>query len=190
MSEEVLATLLNAMDIAAFERGADGSFSSVAPPPAWFGRLVGDGTFPFRGHILEEAEQLWKDPAPAQREWGPCAEVDASGREFHYTVTALTLRERHYLVFQLDTGSDRLREVLQRVREQALVADSEPGAGSAAAAARQEFRRTAEEMRELLKRLIGSDLAGRQAELAKALAARCDDLVHRVETLSRVTRNS
>src|SRR5262245_49608647 len=123
-------SILSAMGIAAFERQTDGSFSPVNPPPAWFMRIVGAGTFPFLGHILKEANQFWEDRSPGRRDWGPCAEVDESGMEFHYTVAAITADAKQYLVFQLDPGSDRVREVLQQVREQSLAA-AQDGRGDA-----------------------------------------------------------
>lgn len=123
MSDDALATLLPALDIAAFERTADGSFRPLAPPPSWFARLGRDGTFPFLGHILEEAVTFWATKAEGTREWGPCAEVDDNGGEFHYTVRALTLGPSAYLVFQLDQAAERMREVLQKVRSDALDAE-------------------------------------------------------------------
>ena len=78
MSEDLLKSLLPALHIAAFERREDGSFTSLAPPPAWFGRLVADPAFPFLGHILEEANVFWRSGGPGLREWGPVAEVDAT----------------------------------------------------------------------------------------------------------------
>ena len=120
MSDESLKLLLPAIDVAAFERTPDGAFLSVAPSPPWFARLVGDVTFPFLGHILEEATEFWAQSTTGTREWGPCAEVDESGDEFHYRVTAVILPGKQYLVFQRDAGAERLREVLQKVRAQAL----------------------------------------------------------------------
>ena len=90
MSEQVLSTLLPALTMAAFERRADGAFASVAPPPPWFTRIASDPTFPFLGHILEEANHFWQRGTSGTSEWGPCAEVDETGKEFHYKVTAVT----------------------------------------------------------------------------------------------------
>jgi hypothetical protein len=126
MSDNTLATLVTALDIAAFERGAEGGFQSLAPPPAWFTRLPRDGTFPFLGHILEEAQGFWNSGANGVREWGPCADVDENGQEFHYRVKALRVDTRAYLVFQIDEGAERLRRVLQRVRSDALMEEQNP----------------------------------------------------------------
>jgi hypothetical protein len=124
MSEDLLKELIPALGIAAFERHVGGSFRALAPIPRWFEGLAGDGTFPFLGHILEEATRHWnKGDAAKPREWGPSAETDDAGQEFHYLVTALTLSGRNVLIFSLDTASDRMRQVLQKVREQGLATE-------------------------------------------------------------------
>ena len=126
MTDNALSTLLTALGIAAFERGAGGGFQSLAPVPTWFARLSRDGTFPFLGHILEEANGFWNSGADGLREWGPCVKVDDSGREAHYLVKALRVNTRTYLVFQVDEGAERLREVLQKVRADALAKEQKP----------------------------------------------------------------
>lgn len=126
MTDNALSALLTALDVAAFEREAEGGFQPVAPLPTWFTLLSRDGTFPFLGHILEEANVFWNSGAGGLREWGPCAEVDESGREFHYLVKALRLNMRAYLVFQIDEGAERLRRVLQKVRSDALAEEQKP----------------------------------------------------------------
>lgn len=120
MPDEPLSILLTALDIAAFERAADGGFVPLAPAPAWFARLSHDGTFPFLGHILDEARTFWDSRAEGVRQWGPCVEVKEDGREFHYLIKAVNMQTRAYLVFQLDESAERIREVLQKVRGNAL----------------------------------------------------------------------
>jgi hypothetical protein len=187
MSDELVKGLLTAIEIAAFVRVPDGSFLPVAPAPAWFGRLAADGTFPFLGHILEEAIGFWQTRQPTRREWGPCAEVDEAGREFHYKVTAVTVKDRQYLLFQLDPASDEARLVLQKVRAQMLAAEQRAGAGGAIAAAQREVRRAAGELRDFLLRLPGTASAPSGFELGETLSARCDDLLKRVDTLVRAS---
>jgi hypothetical protein len=46
--------------------------------------------------------------------------VDDNGQEFHYLVKAVTIGPRTYLVFQLDEAAERMRDVLQKVRSDAL----------------------------------------------------------------------
>jgi hypothetical protein len=180
MSDE--ASVLTAMAIAAFERNQDGSFSPLAPLPAWFMRIVADGTFPFMGHILEEANQFWRSGSPGRQDWGPCAEVDESGAEFHYTVAAVSERDREYLVFQLDPGSDRMREVLQRERERALAAGHDSRSDSRAAAG---VRQTAGEIRTLVESLQAVSSANTAIQVHRAVAAKCDELVRAVDELVR-----
>jgi hypothetical protein len=114
------------LDIAAFEREPAGGFRSLAPMPAWFMRVSRDGTLPFLGHILEEAHVFWDAAAEGVREWGPCADVDEAGKEFHYRVKALRVGASAYMVLQIDDGADRLRELLQKVRNDALIAARNP----------------------------------------------------------------
>ena len=85
-----------------------------------------DGTFPFLGHILEEAQAFWQSGDDGVRRWGPCAELADDGREFHYLVKALTVHARAYLVFQLDESAERMRDMLQKVRGDALASTRRP----------------------------------------------------------------
>lgn len=121
-TDEDLARLITALEIAAFGRVQTGGFRPLAAPPAWFGRLTRDGTFPFLGHILEEAEAFWTSGEQGARQWGPCVDVAEDGREFHYLVKALTTEQHAYLVFQLDEGAEGMRDVLQKLRSDALAA--------------------------------------------------------------------
>jgi hypothetical protein len=183
MSDDVLTTLLPALDIAAFERRADGSFAPIAPVPGWFTRLTRDATFPFLGHILEEAREFWSGRGTTRRDWGPCAEVDESGREFHYKVAAVAVEGRQYLLFQLDPQSDWIRDVLQKVREQALAAEQHAAAPSSTETI-HDVRKTAGEIRDLLARLLAS-ASDAQAADGRILLAKCDDLLNRVDALVR-----
>ena len=183
MTQTVVHTLLTSLDIAAFERRPDGSFSSLAPAPAWFAGLA-DVTFPFLGHILDEANQFWRIGTPGSREWGPCAEVDESGREFHYMVRALLSGGREFLVFQLDTATDRLREILQQVRDQKLAVEKTARAHKATAA---DLRKTHRQIKELLRDLLSTDPSADQLEIANALAGRC---VHLMDGVSTILRSS
>lgn len=126
MTDQPLPNLVTALDIAAFELAAGGAFRSLATPPQWFGRLSRDGTFPFLGHILDEAHAFWDSRSDGVRQWGPCAEIAEDGREFHYLVKALNVGPRSYLVFQLDDSAERMRDVLQKVRSDALAAAQKP----------------------------------------------------------------
>jgi hypothetical protein len=126
MTDDALSSLLPALDVAAFERNAEGGFQSLAPAPKWMSRLSRDGTFPFLGHILEEANVFWDSGTDGLYEWGPCAEVDENGVEFHYLVKALRINNRAYLVFQIDEGAEKLRRVLQQSRSEKLANEQNP----------------------------------------------------------------
>jgi hypothetical protein len=119
MSDDALKPLLPALGIAAFERDAEGSFRALAPAPAWFPRLA-DTTFPFLGHILDELTEFLRSHSSGTQDWGPCAETGTEGQEFHYLVTAVAAEGRQYLVFHIDRNADRLREILQKVRDDDL----------------------------------------------------------------------
>ena len=162
MSNDALDDLLPAIGVAAFRRRDDGAFVPLTDTPPWFARLAGDGTFPFLGHILEEASRFWDSPVAAHREWGPCAEVDDAGREFHYKVTAVIAPPSRYLVFQLDTGSDEMRKVLVKVREQMLDAEQH-----------------ARELRAIIDALPDAGSVDSRRELAERLAKRCEALLRR-----------
>jgi hypothetical protein len=126
MTDHPLTALLPALDIAAFERASHGAFQPLAPLPAWFPLLSADGTFPFLGHILDEANLFWNLRTAGVCEWGPCAGGEVGGREFHYRVKAVTAGSRAYLVFQIDEGAEQVREILQKVRADALAAAQKP----------------------------------------------------------------
>jgi hypothetical protein len=182
MTEDLAIKLLPAMDIAAFRRSAEGSFALIAPTPRWFDRLVDDTTFPFLGHILEEATTFWQRGAVGSREWGPCAEVNEVGREFHYRVLAVNAESGQFLVFQLDPGAERMREVLQKVREHALLNPSS-GAPANLSKVQHVVRRSSDRINELLRPLLASGLRDPQFELWKKLSAVCDELTATVDAL-------
>jgi hypothetical protein len=183
MSEDHATQLLPAMDVAAFRRSPDGSFALVAPTPRWFERLVQDTTFPFLGHILEEATTFWQRGAIGSREWGPCAEVNDVGREFHYRVPAVNADAGQFLVFQIDPGADRMREVLQKVREHALL-DPSSGASAALAKVQHAVRRSTDRIHDVIRPLLASGLRDPQFEIWKKLSAVCDELTTTVDSLA------
>lgn len=120
MSSDALEAVVTALEIGIFEQGPDGGFSSVGTPPAWMAALSRNPTFPFLGSFLPQARQFWSEPRADRLTWGPCAEVDPAGREFHFTVSAVSLPDRKVLVFELDRHAEPMRALLQKAREQAL----------------------------------------------------------------------
>jgi hypothetical protein len=177
MSEKAFEVLLPTLDLVPFERRPDGSFESLLPPPDWFKPHTTGGVFPFLGHILEEATAFWDLGASGVQEWGPCADVDAEGREFHYRVIGVQAEGRQFLVFKLDRESDRMREVLQKVRDNAL-ADERHARGRLALTSLA--HRTSADMHELLTRLRDSGLSPEQLAIVKEVDAASSELVERV----------
>lgn len=181
MSDELLETLLPAMNVAVFRRADDGSFSPVAPSPPWFSRLA-DVTFPFLGHILDEANAFWRSGALEWREYGPVAETDADGGEFHYRVRALTAGDgSHFLIFELDRGSDRMRDTLQTARDQALAREQEQ--------ARQrrllgEIEHRIADMQHLLSHVTSKAPGNLERGLIEALNAKCQAVLDSVDSLT------
>jgi hypothetical protein len=189
MDDELQASLFSALGIAAFERMGDGAFRSIAPVPRWLQRLMIDGTFPFLGHVLTEATDFWKAGAETAAEWGPCAEPDESGREFHYRVVAVSLPGRQFLLFRLDPESDRMREVLQSVRSQALTESVDAGGRSALVEVQREVRKARVNIHERVLQLLGR-ATSTQLEALREISASCDKLADRVDALLRTTKPS
>ena len=181
MSDELLQTLLPAMNVAVFRRADDGSFSPVAPSPPWFSRLA-DVTFPFLGHILDEANAFWCSGALGSREYGPVAETNADGGEFHYRIQALTAGDgTHFLIFELDRGSDRIRDTLQTARDQALAREQ------AQTRQRQvlvEIEQRIAEMQHLLGRVSSKAPGSTERGLIEALNAKCRAVLENVDSLA------
>jgi len=120
MTNDTLAAVVSALEIGIFEQGPEGEFRSVGAPPAWMAAFSRHPTFPFLGSFLAQAQPFWAEPRAERLTWGPCAEVGPDGREFHFTVTALSLPERRILVFELDRQAELMRSLLQKAREQSL----------------------------------------------------------------------
>jgi hypothetical protein len=165
MSDDALKPLLSALGIAAFQRSEDGSFRALAPAPAWFPRLA-DTTFPFLGHILDELNEFFHRNSSGTQDWGPCAENDADGEEFHYLVTGIAASGRQYLVFQIDRSSTRLREILQKVRDDELDDARDRRARRALAAQALTARNS---MLDVVGRLMKESPAPEQQELLREL---------------------
>jgi hypothetical protein len=183
MTDHPLEALLPSLGLVPFERRPDGSFESLLPPPDWFRPRTSDGVFPFLGHILEEATAFWDLGATGVQEWGPCADMDPEGREFHYRVIGIQTDGRQFLVFQLDRESDRMREVLQKARDHAL-ADERQARGLVALASLA--RRTTADMHELLTRLRDSGLSPEQLAVVEEIHGANKDLGDRVAAVTAV----
>jgi hypothetical protein len=125
MDATSLAAVVRALEIGIFEQGPDGGFASVAPVPDWMTAFSRNPTFPFLGSFLTEARDFWSEPREGRLTWGPCAESDATGREFHFTVSAVSLPDHRFLIFELDRNAEQTRAVLQKAREVILERERE-----------------------------------------------------------------
>jgi hypothetical protein len=186
MSDDVIKTLLPAPDLAVFERQRNGSFTSIAPRPDWFGRLVADPTFPFLGHILEEANRFWRSGTVGRKHWGPVAEVDESGEEFHYKVNAVATPDAQFLIFELDRGSDEMRNVLQKVRTDLLATEQRAAAAAIQRKAHVgELRRAADQFRTALSHV--SKTAANDNQF-RPLTESGNDLLMAIDVIVQATR--
>ncbi len=116
MSDDLVTKLLPAMDIAAFKRAPDGSFRADCAAAAMVRSARRRHDVPVSRPYPRGGDDVLAEVRPGSREWGPCVEENEVGREFHYRVLAVTAEAGQFLVFQLDSGADRMREVLQKVR--------------------------------------------------------------------------
>lgn len=195
MTDKVFAALLSAIGIAAFERGSDGTFTPLVPPPKWFGHLSRDMTFPFLGAFLEEAGEFWAKTGTGRLSSGLCAEVDERGQEFHFEVSAVAAATRQFLVFERAHDADALRAMLQKAREQALDAEAltrrhhELQTTTAVLdEAAQDARVSAGALVDLATRLGETELNATQREILVDLRGAGERLVFRADALVDVSR--
>ena len=121
MDETLVEGMLRVFGFVVFERQADGSFSPLSALPPWISDMTRDGTFPFLGGFLGEADEFWaRTEGEGRLGSGLCTATDAQGREFHVEAWAVSLGGRQFLLFEHPASAMRLREVLQRAREQLL----------------------------------------------------------------------
>jgi hypothetical protein len=120
MSDDALASAVEALDIAVFEQRPDGGFTSIGSVPAWFRTFGRSSTFPFLGSFLEEARTFWSEPRQTPLRWGPCTEVDANGQQLQFMVSAVSFPSHKFLIFELNRGGDEIQATLQLARQRAL----------------------------------------------------------------------
>ena len=117
---EALEAAVAALEIGVFRQDDSAGFVSVGRVPSWMSAFARNPSFPFLGAFLGQARHFWSEPQEGRLTWGPCAEVNERGEEFHFLVSAISLPSHKLLVFELDHAAAPLRAVLQKVREQAL----------------------------------------------------------------------
>ena len=122
-----LEAAISALEIGVFAQDGDGAFVSVGPVPDWMSAFARNPSFPFLGAFLGQARHFWSQPQTGRLTWGPGVELDALGQEFHFLVSAVSHPEHKLLIFELDRSAAPIRDVLQKVREQALARTGQPG---------------------------------------------------------------
>lgn len=182
MSREfVFEDLLAVLDVVVMERRLDGSFVPLVPVPSWFAGLGRDGTFPFLGTFLEEAEQFWSATVRGRLPSGLCAATNPEGREFHFEAVAVAISGRSLLLFELPRGVDDLRSILQEAREEKLARGGLERLldlrTQAMRDVRADLRQLAEELRDKVRRggEISPDALREAAERVERLETRLTD---------------
>lgn len=170
-SDSAVVAILNALDIAVFERRSDSLFRNAAPiPPCFAGLLPQDAdpaaldlldTFPFLESFLAEAEPSLRDLGRAQSDvW---TERDKTGEYRHLRALALNIAGRFLLILQPSSGE---YTATQRANDRALESER------------------IERMRRELARL-NEELKARNAEVERATRAKSDFLAsmsHEIRT--------
>jgi hypothetical protein len=124
MSEDVLAGVCRALDLAVIERLPNGAFHAVAPLPEWLEALFDAGhsalatAMPFLDYFLPQAEAAWHG-LPGGSDSGPFV-ANVGGQDILLRASARTVGSRALLVLERMTGMADSREILQKAREQML----------------------------------------------------------------------
>jgi hypothetical protein len=111
-------------------------------------------------------------------------EVNEAGQEFHYKVVAVAADSAQYLVFQLDPAADQVRQILQKVRTEALAAERDAATYEAASAS---LHHAHLDIKDLVDRLWRSDPTPAQRELLNRLTTACVSVMGGVADLIRST---
>ena len=173
MTEHALTSAVEALEIAVFEQRPDGGFRSVAPVPSWFRTFGKSTTFPFLGSFLDEARAFWSEPRATPLKWGPCAEIDESGRQVQFIVSAVSAPTHKFLIFELDRHIDDIQHTLQKAREQALIHE----------AAIKDVRTCATAIVGLTRQLHEAPADPDRDELLQRLSRASETLIQRIEGL-------
>ncbi len=131
MSDPDLVQVLIELGIGVMEQQPEGTFRVVGRMPAWLARLLplsaGDSPIAVQEHIpflesfLPEAQDFWARKGEGRVRSGLCQEADESGGEYHYEVSALWVRERRILLFELRQDFEATHEILQKGRDNLLI---------------------------------------------------------------------
>jgi len=130
MSDPDLVQVLIELGVAVMEQHPEGTFTAVGRMPPWLARLLpgwaGDSPLVIQEHVpflesfLPDALDFWTGKGEGRLRSGLCAEVDESGGEYHYEVSALCVGDRRLLLFELRKDFEETREILQKARQNLL----------------------------------------------------------------------
>ncbi len=130
MNDPDLIRVLIELGVGVMEQHPEGTFTVVGRMPPWLTRLVPDWPgdtplviqerLPFLESFLPDAQEFWTEKGEGRLRSGLCAEVDESGGEYHYEVSALCVGERRLLLFELRKDFEETREILQKARQNLL----------------------------------------------------------------------
>lgn len=168
MSETTFIDLIAALDLVAIERLPNGYLTLHGRVPAWFqavmpgvtgsGPISLDRGAPFLQTFVEEAARFWWADHQGRLKSGPCAATDASGAEFHYEASALSMGLRRFLLVERLANYAETQRVLQIARDQALAEEK-------AGVHRKLLAKHTEKLLGLIRSLDSAGLAPPQAEV-------------------------
>ena len=172
MTEQFLASLLSTIEIAAFERTPDGSFTAAAPIPRWFGDWVTR-----HSRFSDTSSKKPTSSGPRCDRFSRMGSLrrrrSESGQEFHYKVTAVTLPSGSSCCFSSIPQATACARLCRRYDDPEAVRRA-GGTGAWHAGARS--RRAADEIRATVLTLEAG-VQGEKTELPATLSNRSAELV-------------
>lgn len=133
MTEPLAAQLLAALEVAAFEYRADGSFRLIGLPPLWLIRLTGAAdegqqidlaaAFPAMEPFFVDTPSLWRQMGPERVRFGRWTVSDVSGNIFEFEGSTVWLGTRRTLLI-LPTDPAYV-ETLRKARQIILRSETE-----------------------------------------------------------------
>ena len=174
MNGSVLSNVMQALELAVFQRDQHGQLRLVAPAPDWVATLWPDvtgpdsmlhpETSPFLENFLIDAAAGWQE-GTGRVSSGPWLESDASGGDHHLQATALRAGSRAVLVIErLGSAYEERTSIVQKAHEAAL--------------AYERLERAEQALAEQ-KRLLEERVRERTAELSQTNAALREEIALR-----------
>src|SRR5215211_531482 len=133
MSQEFFhSDICTALEVAAFERIADGLFRLFNVPPAWFLSLYPECSaspesldlakrFPFIEYFLQEAEPFWAKSTLGRLHSGPWAEEDLANQLIQLEAFAICAGDKEILLIErLRLDYEEVQTLAQKARDKSL----------------------------------------------------------------------